>query len=63
MSPSTRVPYDPSHGSLTTRKYTTYYQTQVPRSRLKTTTQQEHPGMAEEKELAKALALLALPNR
>ena len=65
MKPSSRVSYTPSRRPLTTRKFTptTYFQTQEQRSRLRPKLEQGNQGMAEEKELAKALALLALPNR
>lgn len=65
MRPSPTAPYTPSRGPLTMKKITptTYSQTQEQRSRLMTNPAVGSPGMADEKELAKALALLALPNR
>ena len=65
-SPSSKVPYIPFHGPATTKAFTptTYYlQSHGPGSKTNPTPEQGNAEMAEEKELAKALALLALPNR
>ena len=66
MLPSSKVPYIPFHGPATTKAFTptTYYlQSHELGSKSNPTPEQGNVEMAEEKELAKALALLALPNR
>lgn len=65
MRPSARIPYGPSRGALTTKYFTptAYSQAQEQRRRLPPQPQQANQQMNDEKELAKALALLALPNR
>ena len=66
MLPSSKVPYIPFHGPVTTKAFTptTYYlQSYESGSKSNPTPGQGNTAMAEEKELANALALLALPNR
>ena len=65
MKPSARVPYVPSRGPLRTKFFspTTYTQAQEQRRRILQQPKQANRPMDDEKELARALALLALPNR
>lgn len=65
MRPSARFPYEPSRGPPRTKYFTptTYSQTQEQRRRLLPQPRQSNDQMNDEKELARALALLALPNR
>lgn len=65
LRPSARVTYGPSRGSLRTKYFTptAYSQPQEQRRKLLPQPKEPNQQMNDEKELAKALALLALPNR
>lgn len=63
IPPSARVPYGSSRRPFTASTPTPYQQAQAERRRLPPQTQRQSQRMNDERELAKALALLALPNR